>query len=228
MFKKLFAWFREEESNEEPKLLEARVEECYDPVSRPIKYMSAEQENRLKELEGKIGEPVKAICETFFDWKRWTVYRDWRHAFQSQSNSENVKITDYKTGTTLEWKAVSDTGRVGIIWKDLPLVQHDTRLGLLYQEWMTAEESEYATLMARKAISVLAKKKDHISRVLSRRKERQNYRAGLVDRALMMEKYVGVQEGDEWDIILKGARERLEQTITTEGLTMDWERFTLP
>ncbi|APD20870.1 hypothetical protein [Pseudomonas phage PA10] len=228
MFKKLFAWFREEHPDEEPKLLEARVEECYDPAFRPIKYMSAEQENRLKELEGKIGEPVKAICETFFDWKRWTVYRDWRHAFQSQSESENVKITDCKTGTTLEWKAVSDTGRAGIIWKDLPLIQHDTRLGLLYQEWMTAEEREYATLMARKAISTLAKKKDHISRVLDRRKERQNYRAGLVDRALMMEKYVGIQEGDEWDIILKGARECLEQPITTEGLTMDWERFTLP
>ncbi|ALT58288.1 hypothetical protein PaoP5_006 [Pseudomonas phage PaoP5] len=218
MFKKLFAWFREEERNEEPKLLEARVEECYDPVSRPIKYMSAEQENRLKELEGKIGEPVKAICETFFDWKRWTVYRDWRHAFQSQSESENVKITDYKTGTTLEWKAVSDTGRVGIIWKDLPLVQHDTRLGLLYQEWMTAEESEYATLMARKAISTLTKKKDHISRVLDRRKERQNYRAGLVDRALMMKKYVGIQEGDEWHTILKRAEERLNHAIT-ESLT---------
>ncbi|QAX98075.1 hypothetical protein [Pseudomonas phage PaGz-1] len=218
MFKKLFAWFREEESNEEPKLLEARVAECYDPVSRPIKYMSAEQESRLKELEGKIGEPVKAICETFFDWKRWTVYRDWRHAFQSQSESENVKITDYKTGTTLEWKAVSDTGRVGIIWKDLPLVQHDTRLGLLYQEWMTAEEREYATLMARKAISTLAKKKDHISRVLDRRKERQNYRAGLVDRALMMKKYVGIQEGDEWHTILKRAEERLNHAIT-ESLT---------
>ncbi|WJJ54413.1 hypothetical protein PT07_00007 [Pseudomonas phage PT07] len=218
MFKKLFAWFREEESNEEPKLLEARVEECYDPVSRPIKYMSAEQENRLKELEGKIGEPVKAICETFFDWKRWTVYRDWRHAFQSQSESENVKITDCKTGTTLEWKAVSDTGRAGIIWKDIPLIQHDTRLGLLYQEWMTAEEREYATLMARKAISTLAKKKDHISRVLDRRKERQNYRAGLVDRALMMKKYVGIQEGDEWHTILKRAEERLNHAIT-ESLT---------
>ncbi|MBO6558745.1 MAG: hypothetical protein JJ957_19825 [Pseudomonadales bacterium] len=218
MFKKLFAWFREEERNEEPKLLEARVEECYDPVSRPIKYMSAEQENRLKELEGKIGEPVKAICETFFDWKRWTVYRDWRHAFQSQSESENVKITDCKTGTTLEWKAVSDTGRAGIIWKDLPLIQHDTRLGLLYQEWMTAEEREYATLMARKAISTLAKKKDHISRVLDRRKERQNYRAGLVDRALMMKKYVGIQEGDEWHTILKQAEERLNHAIT-ESLT---------
>lgn len=223
MFKKLFAWlfYKEDKSGESVALEQKGWEvpkECYDPASRPIKYMSAEQEHRLKELEGKIGEPVKAICETFFDWKRWTVFRDWNYSLKSQSSSENVELIDHKTGTKLKWKAVSDTGRVGHVWENLPLVQHDARLGLLRQDWMTAEEREYATLMARKAISVLAKKKDHISRVLSRRKERQNYRAGLVDRALMMKKYVGIQEGDEWHTILKRAEERLNHAIT-ESLT---------
>ncbi len=235
MFKKLFAWFREEERNEEPKVLESRaeefqVEECYDPASRPVKYINAKQIKRLKELDAKVGDPVKAICATFFDWKRWIVDRNWRFSMMAHRIDEKVHITDSKTGTVLQWRATADSDLrpVGFLWRDIPLVRDAADLVLTNMPWMTSEEKEYAALMARKAIAALADKKDYIDKLVARKRSRDNYKAGLIDRALMMEKYVGVQEGDEWDIILKEARERLERSIPTESLTMDWERFTLP
>ncbi|UPW35817.1 hypothetical protein QE320_gp015 [Pseudomonas phage EM] len=200
IFKRIGAWLS---GNSESTVSEAEPSKVETPENAVV-YMTMAQVARLTELDARVGDPVKALCATFSDWKRWNVTRDWK-------SPDYPKTTDKETGVTIKWGIAimnhdKDRQRVGI-WRDLPLVPHDISIDACNQPWMTKDELEYMVLMARKTLSDLAPRITRLEAILQRRRSREQYRDGLLTRATMMEKYVGIEEGDEWDKILKKREE---------------------